>query len=73
MFFRLVRGLEAQGKVRPGLTFHGLRHTADPHDAVVTAEAAIALLRYPCQLARLAAPPDWGCARRRPIRLSSAS
>jgi integrase len=28
MFFRLVRRLEAEGKVRPGLTFHGLRHTA---------------------------------------------
>jgi integrase len=28
MFFRLVRKLEADGKVRPGLTFHGLRHTA---------------------------------------------
>jgi integrase len=28
MFFRLVRKLEAEGKVRPGLTFHGLRHTA---------------------------------------------
>jgi len=28
MFFRLVRKLEAEGKVGPGLTFHGLRHTA---------------------------------------------
>lgn len=28
MFFRLVRRLETGGKVRPGLTFHGLRHTA---------------------------------------------
>ncbi len=28
MFFRLVRKLEAEGKVRPGLTFHGLRHSA---------------------------------------------
>jgi integrase len=28
MFFRLVRKLEADGGVRPGLTFHGLRHTA---------------------------------------------
>jgi integrase len=28
MFFRLIRKLEAEGKVRPGLTFHGLRHTA---------------------------------------------
>jgi integrase len=28
MFFRLIRQLEAEGKVRPGLTFHGLRHTA---------------------------------------------
>lgn len=28
MFFRLVKQLEAEGKVRPGLTFHGLRHTA---------------------------------------------
>ena len=28
MFFRLIRGLEAAGTVRPGLTFHGLRHTA---------------------------------------------
>jgi integrase len=28
MFFRLVRRLQAEGKVGPGLTFHGLRHTA---------------------------------------------
>jgi integrase len=28
MFFRLIRRLEAEGKVGPGLTFHGLRHTA---------------------------------------------
>jgi integrase len=28
MFFKLVRKLVAEGKVRPGLTFHGLRHTA---------------------------------------------
>lgn len=28
MFFRLIKRLEAEGKVRPGLTFHGLRHTA---------------------------------------------
>ena len=28
MFFGLIRRLEAEGKVRPGLTFHGLRHTA---------------------------------------------
>jgi integrase len=28
MFFRLIRRLEEAGKVRPGLTFHGLRHTA---------------------------------------------
>lgn len=28
MFFRLVRRLAQDGKVRPGLTFHGLRHTA---------------------------------------------
>jgi integrase len=28
MFFGLVRQLIANGKVRPGLTFHGLRHTA---------------------------------------------
>jgi integrase len=28
MFFGLVRRLEAAGKVRPGLTFHGLRHSA---------------------------------------------
>ena len=28
MFFGLVRRLTAAGKVRPGLTFHGLRHTA---------------------------------------------
>lgn len=28
MFFRLVKRLEAEGKVRPGLTFHGLRSTA---------------------------------------------
>jgi integrase len=28
MFFRLIRKLEAEGKVRSGLTFHGLRHTA---------------------------------------------
>jgi integrase len=28
MFFRLVRKLQVEGKVRPGLTFHGLRHTA---------------------------------------------
>jgi integrase len=26
MFFRLVRQLQAEGKVGPGLTFHGLRH-----------------------------------------------
>lgn len=26
-FFKLIRRLETQGKVRPGLTFHGLRHT----------------------------------------------
>jgi integrase len=28
MFFRLVRRLAQEGKVRPSLTFHGLRHTA---------------------------------------------
>lgn len=28
MFFRLVRRLAADGQVKPGLTFHGLRHTA---------------------------------------------
>ena len=28
MFFGLVRRLEGEGRVRPGLTFHGLRHTA---------------------------------------------
>jgi integrase len=28
LFFRLIRRLEAEGKVGPGLTFHGLRHTA---------------------------------------------
>jgi len=28
MFFGLIRRLEAEGKVQPGLTFHGLRHTA---------------------------------------------
>jgi len=28
MFFGLIRRLEADGKVRSGLTFHGLRHTA---------------------------------------------
>lgn len=28
LFFRLIRKLEAEGKVAPGLTFHGLRHTA---------------------------------------------
>jgi integrase len=27
-FFRLIKRLEAAGKVGPGLTFHGLRHTA---------------------------------------------
>ncbi|WP_187371413.1 tyrosine-type recombinase/integrase [Methylobacterium oryzihabitans] len=27
-FFRLIRRLEAEGKVADGLTFHGLRHTA---------------------------------------------
>ncbi|GJE26270.1 tyrosine-type recombinase/integrase [Methylobacterium organophilum] len=27
-FFRLIRTLEAEGKVADGLTFHGLRHTA---------------------------------------------
>ncbi len=27
MFFRLIRRLEADGKVSAGLTFHGLRHT----------------------------------------------
>lgn len=26
-FFKLIRALEAEGKVAPGLTFHGLRHT----------------------------------------------
>jgi integrase len=26
-FFKLIRKLEADGKVKPGLTFHGLRHT----------------------------------------------
>ena len=26
-FFKLVRKLQAQGRVEPGLTFHGLRHT----------------------------------------------
>lgn len=26
-FFRLIRSLEKEGKVAPGLTFHGLRHT----------------------------------------------
>ena len=26
-FFKLVRSLRQEGKVRPGLTFHGLRHT----------------------------------------------
>src|SRR5579862_7392799 len=37
MFFRLVRELEKDGKVRPGLTFHGLTHTPGrtlaPHGA----------------------------------------
>jgi integrase len=28
LFFRLIRKLETEGKVAPGLTFHGLRHTA---------------------------------------------
>jgi integrase len=28
LFFRLIRRLGAEGKVGPGLTFHGLRHTA---------------------------------------------
>jgi integrase len=28
MFFGLIRRLEGEGKVRPGLTFHELRHTA---------------------------------------------
>jgi integrase len=28
LFFRLIRKLEAESKVAPGLTFHGLRHTA---------------------------------------------
>jgi integrase len=28
MFFRLITRLESEGRVRPGLTFHGLRHTA---------------------------------------------
>jgi integrase len=28
LFFRLIRKLEAQDKIGPGLTFHGLRHTA---------------------------------------------
>jgi integrase len=28
IFFRLIQRLETEGKVRPGLTFHGLRHTA---------------------------------------------
>lgn len=28
MFFGLIRQLESAGRVRPGLTFHGLRHTA---------------------------------------------
>jgi integrase len=27
-FFKLIKRLEADGKVKPGLTFHGLRHTA---------------------------------------------
>jgi integrase len=27
-FFKLLKSLEAEGKVKPGLTFHGLRHTA---------------------------------------------
>lgn len=27
-FFRLLKRLERQGKIAPGLTFHGLRHTA---------------------------------------------
>jgi integrase len=27
-FFRVIRRLEAAGKIGPGLTFHGLRHTA---------------------------------------------
>ena len=26
-FFKLLRKLEADGKIAPGLTFHGLRHT----------------------------------------------
>ena len=26
-FFKLVKRLEREGKVKPGLTFHGLRHT----------------------------------------------
>jgi len=28
MFFRLIGRLEAAGTIQPGLTFHGLRHTA---------------------------------------------
>lgn len=27
-FFKVIRQLVAEGKVQPGLTFHGLRHTA---------------------------------------------
>ncbi len=27
-FFKLIRALEEAGNVHPGLTFHGLRHTA---------------------------------------------
>jgi len=28
LFFRLIRKLEKEGQIGPGLTFHGLRHTA---------------------------------------------
>ena len=28
MLWRLIHGLEVEGRVTPGLTFHGLRHTA---------------------------------------------
>jgi integrase len=32
-FFKLVRKLTAEGKLKPGCTFHGLRHTIGAHAA----------------------------------------
>lgn len=63
MFFRRLRGLEREGLVRPGLTFHGLRHSL----ASALAEAGCT----PQQIQAII-PPS-GCPDPRPCGGSPAS